>query len=275
MASVAVLFVHGIGKTKRGYSGALREGLRRALGEQAFGQIAFEEVYYQGFIQPQQEQLSERLKPGLQYFFIRDFLLFYLGDATAILYGSSDPESVYTQTQREVYRAAKKVYSEVSSPTRPVVVIAQSLGAQVVSSYIWDAQAGEGLWAALPEAVAQGPEPEALEFTKLGTTAYLLTTGCNIPLFLSGLPKIVPVDKPNRDFRWLNFYNPYDPLGWPLAPMYEIEEGNEEAVRVEDIVVHVGGPVLSWTPWSHSAYWTSEHFVEPAARLIRGLLART
>lgn len=275
MAKLAVLTVHGIGRTKRGYSRALERGLRRALGEVASRQIVFEEVFYQGVLQPNQERLWALLKPGLRWLFLRDMMLSSFGDAAAILFESSRPDSIYVQSQRKLYEALERARRALPGPAAPVVVIAQSLGGQLVSSYLWDAQRGEGIWSAPPSATQSG-EAE-LEFLQLRTTRLLFTTGCNIPLFLSGLPEIVPIDRPNPDFRWLNFYSPFDPLGWPLAPMYETGRfaALKAPVRIEDVAATVGPPLVAWTPLSHGAYWTSARFLEPAAQLIRELLGHT
>lgn len=97
-----------------------------------------------------------------------------------------------------------------------------------------------------------------------------MTTGCNIPLVVSGLTTVVPIDRPNEQFRWLNFYDKDDPLGWPLEPLYSY---TDTSAKPEDVVVNVGNLLTSWNPLSHSAYWTSASFVQPAAQLVTELLS--
>lgn len=263
MAKLAVLAIHGIGETQRGYSGRLEAHLRRALGN-VESELCFVEIDYQRHLQENQEGLWERVRHGLRWTLVRRFLLFYFGDAAAVLHNSSDPDSIYLKVQRTIREAAAQALAQLEGPECPVVVVAQSLGCQIVSSYLWDAQHRRGLWTA-------GQAAPNLEdaFLRLQTTRYLFTTGCNIPLVVSGLPVVVPIERPNRHFRWLNFYDPDDPLGWPLEALYRY---TERSARPEDRVVDAGNFLTRWNPLSHGAYWTSPSFIEPASALIRDLL---
>ncbi len=268
MAKLAVLAIHGIGTTGRGYSKKLETHLRRALGK-ASDEVCFVEVDYQKHLQENQEGLWERVRRGLRWSLLRRFLLFYFGDAAAVLYNSREPDSVYLQVQRSIYEAAAQALGKLESPDCPVVIIAQSLGCQIISSYLWDAQRNKGLWATRNTEGLEGEAPDKNTFLKLTTTRYFLTTGCNIPLIVSGLTVAVPIDKPNAHFRWLNYYDRDDPLGWPLAPLYSYES---TSARPEDVVVSVGNIFTGWNPLCHGAYWTSPSFIRPAAGLIRELL---
>lgn len=263
MAKLAVLAIHGIGNTRTGYSAALKRQLRRELGEARWREVCFVEIDYQKHLRDNQNRLWERVRSGLRWILIRKFLLFYFGDAAAVLYNSAEPNSVYRKIQETIKEAAADALEQLGGPECPVVVIAQSLGCQIVSSYLWDAQHSKGIWA---DAAADA----YTNFLRLGTTRYLLTTGCNIPLIVSGLHQVEPIDKPNPDFRWLNFYDVDDPLGWPLEPVYSYDR--DEQVKPEDIPVNVGGVFRHWNPLSHSAYWISPSFIEPAAARLRELL---
>ena len=271
MAKLAVLAIHGIGTTRRGYSKKLETHLRRAVGKRVSDELCFVEIDYQKHLQGNQEGLWRRVRNGLRWTLLRRFLLFYFGDAAAVLYNSREPDSVYLQVQRSIYEAAAGALGRLESSDCPVVIIAQSLGCQIVSSYLWDAQRDKGLWATRS---AEGLESEASRsdaFLKLATTRYFLTTGCNIPLIVSGLTKVVPIDKPNEYFRWLNYYDRDDPLGWPLAPLYSYESAS---ARPEDVVVSVGNVFTGWNPLCHGAYWTSPGFIRPAGKLIDELLSK-
>ena len=270
MAKLAVLAIHGIGTTRRGYSKRLETHLRHAVGRAVADDLCFVEIDYQRHLQGNQENLWKRVRRGLRWTVLRRFLLFYFGDAAAVLYNSRELDSVYLKAQRSIYEAATQALDQLESPTCPVVIIAQSLGCQVLSSYIWDAQRNRGIWAP-QHATAFGTEtPDRDAFLKLATTRYFLTTGCNIPLIVSGLEKVVPIDKPNDQFRWLNFYDPDDVLGWPLKDLYSYEG---TSARPEDIAVDVGTLLTNWNPLSHSAYWTSPSFIQPASRLLQQLIS--
>lgn len=261
MAKLAVLAIHGIGDTRTGYSAALEKRLRRELGAYS-SHLCFVEIDYQKHLHGNQTRLWERVGGSLRWLFIRRFLLFYFGDAAAVLYNSAATGSVYLKTQETVRQAAADALAQLDGPECPVVVVAQSFGCQIISSYLWDAQHGKGVWAG-------SDDDPYTTFLKLGTVRYFMTTGCNIPLIVSGLTKVEPFEKPNADFRWLNFYDADDPLGWPLEHLYSYDR--DEQARPEDVSVNVGGVLRHWNPLSHSAYWTSPSFIEPVAARLREL----
>lgn len=269
MAKLAILAIHGIGTTRPGYSQRLETHLRRAVGKKQSDQLCFVEIDYQRHLQSNQEELWERVRRGLRWTILRRFLLFYFGDAAAVLYNSRELDSVYLKVQQSIYEAATQALNQLESPNGPVVIIAQSLGGQVISSYIWDAQHSSGIWAPQHAPAFGTKTPHRDTFLKLSTTRYFLTTGCNIPLIVSGLEKVVPIDRPNEYFRWLNYFDQDDVLGWPLNHLYSYEN---TSVRPEDVAINVGNLLTSWNPLSHSAYWTSPNFIQPASRLITQLL---
>ena len=86
---------------------------------------------------------------------------------------------------------------------------------------------------------------------------------------MSGLDPIQAIDPPNDDFRWINYYDKDDILGWPLEPL-----NSSYRQLVEDVELRTRG-VLGWTPMSHTKYWKSGSFLKPVARLINELHAQT
>lgn len=260
MAKLAILTLHGMGDTKPTYADGLRKHLRRHLGADVFGGIFFEPIYYQDIIQENQRRVWHRMPSTLRWVFFRRFMLYYFSDAAAIQYQARLEGSVYLRTQARVRAAAERALGALPNPDAPVIIIAQSLGGQVVSSYLWDAYKQQGTWQGVSE------EHQITEFLKLQTTRYLFTTGCNIPLFVSGLERTEPITRPNQAFEWLNFYDADDPLGWPLQPL---SEAYGELVR--DVPTNVGNLFTNWNPLSHTAYWTSESFLEPIAARIQEL----
>lgn len=63
-------------------------------------------------------------------------------------------------------------------------------------------------------------------------------------------------------FTWKNFYDPDDPLGWPLK---NLSQSYKEAVR-NDYSVNVGGLLRSWNPMSHLAYWGDGDVIGPISK---------
>jgi hypothetical protein len=157
-----------------------------------------------------------------------------------------------------------------------VLLIAQSLGCQVMSNYLWDAQkqtSRRGVWRA-PRTRRGTPLDD---FLRLKTLRYFYTTGCNIPIFLAGFPekdiRAVKVNSGGYAFRWKNYYDPDDVLGWPLRPL---SPSYDQAVY-EDVPISAGGSLLghlaySWNTLSHLRYWQDDEVLKPLAADLEALL---
>jgi hypothetical protein len=68
--------------------------------------------------------------------------------------------------------------------------------------------------------------------------------------------------------RWWNYYDKDDVLGYPLKPI----SPSYDAVVDEDIEINVGGFATSFTPKSHTEYWTDNDFTEPVAKFLTAFL---
>lgn len=285
MADVALITVHGMGETLPDYADALMERLRGRLGAFA-GQVAMRAVYYQKILQDNQNLVWERTgeHSTVRYADLRKFVLFGFGDAAGLENRKEIPGSVYELAQGEIARTLLSAHA--LRPGMPVVFLAQSLGCQVLSSYIYDAQkaakglaVSAGIWRSIDAwadaAIGRALTASEKTFLRAGTCAALVTTGCNIPVFVAAhkIMHIVPIDPPTRLFKWINFYDPDDVLGWPLQPL---SGGYEDLV--EDRIVNASGGVASlllrsWNPLAHNSYWEDAAVVEAIAALLRRLAA--
>jgi hypothetical protein len=166
-----------------------------------------------------------------------------------------------------------------------VILLAHSLGCQVLSSYIYDAQKARaglpvaaGVWRDIDH-WARTLRGRALtesekHFLACGTALGWITTGCNIPIFVAAHKEmtIIPIAAPRPSFKWLNMYDPDDALGWPLRPL---SEGYR--VLVEDRAINAGNGVLdwivrSWNPLSHSCYWQDDEVIGELASMLGQLM---
>jgi len=68
--------------------------------------------------------------------------------------------------------------------------------------------------------------------------------------------------------RWLNYYDKDEVLGYPLKPISQ----SYDALVNEDIEINVGGFGASFTPLSHTAYWTDNDFTKPVAKFLADFL---
>ena len=272
MAKIAVIAIHGMGDTDENYADPLRENLESMLAPAEWAEIHFDKIWYQDILQGNEEALFERSKSQLDGKFLRKFLLYAISDAAGLEYSRTMPDSVYEIAQRRIFDVMGEAYQALGEQPAPVVMVAQSLGGQVISNYIWDAhkEPGPVTWGVWRHAHADLTE-EDKEFRRFGSLRTLFTTGCNIPIFVGGLPpdEIVPITPPNASFEWKNYFDEDDVLGWPLQPL-NLSGGY--STLVEDVAINAGGFFTSWNPLSHLGYWTDGDFLRPLTAHLRQLL---
>ena len=267
--TLALLTLHGMGDTRRDYADKLFERLRREVGRPIWERVLCKPIYYQDILQGNQADIFSRMRAQIDWMQLRKFLLYGFSDAGCLEYKKEAPNSPYLRTQQEILRRLDQVFDE-AGPI-PLIVVAQSLGGQVISSFLWDAEqepeATVGVWhGSLGDSVAHGSAHD--RFRRMQTLLRLYTTGCNIPLFVAGHQRIEAI-KANPRFKWFNFFDEDDVLGWPLRPLSPSYDR-----LVEDLAVNagsglVGTLVKSWNPLSHEGYWSDAAVVEHIASSIR------
>jgi hypothetical protein len=281
MSQTALLTVHGMGETPRDYAEKLFEAVAARLGPLS-AQVGFRSIYYQDILKPNQEAVWAKVSETthLRYADLRRFLLFGFGDAAGLENRKEIDGSVYEMAQEAIARQLLAVARH--DPATSVVFLAQSLGCQVLSSYVYDAQkaaaggqVGAGIWKdidawarrALGERLT---EPEK-RFLAGATCSAFVTTGCNIPIFCAAHKQmdIRPIARPTARFEWINLYDPDDALGWPLQPL-----SPGYAALVDDRAINAGQGVVtwilkSWNPLSHSAYWADAQVLDLLAQRLR------
>jgi hypothetical protein len=263
---LALLTVHGMGETKRDYARSLKERLDAKLRSQ-MNSVAFCPIYYQEILQPNEAEIWNRSQRtgGLHYDDLRKFFLFGFADAAGLENRKELPASVYEDAQIEIARTMLKARNDMGGDG-PVIVIAQSLGCQVFSSYIYDAQkaskgmASIGIWRNIDlfsEEITNSVRPltsEEKSFLAGDTIVGLVTTGCNIPIFVAAHKRmaIIPIE--------------------PLSDGY--------AKLVKDHRINAGHGLIkwlvSWTPMSHGGYWEDDDVLKPLTSLLKeGLSVQT
>jgi hypothetical protein len=281
MPNAALITIHGMGATPRDYALGLFARTRTMLAGDA-DLVDCHAVYYQDILKPNQEAVWARLDndQGLRYAELRRFLLFGFGDAAGLENRKEIDGSVYELAQAAIARALLDAYRH--APDAAVVFLAQSLGCQVLSSYVYDAQkafAGRsviaGIWKDVDawslRAFGRLLNDGELRFLACANCTAFLTTGCNIPIFVAAHKEldIKPIAPPTPDFHWVNLYDPDDALGWPLQPL-----SPGYAALVEDRAINAGHGLFevllkSWNPWSHTAYWDDTTVLAVLESLLR------
>ena len=180
--------------------------------------------------------------------------------------------------QNSILDVLDKTYDAVG-PNVKIVLIAHSLGCHVISNYIWDAQSIEANQGACRyEGFEDSPPGSDLDkFRRLKNLKFLYFTGCNIPIFLAGIPhgKIKAISSRGKgySFKWKNYFDPDDPLGWPLKNISTRNvKGSYKHEVNEDKAVNVGNVLNSCNPLSHNNYWSGNDVLNPLADDIKQLL---
>ncbi len=67
---------------------------------------------------------------------------------------------------------------------------------------------------------------------------------------------------------WLNVFDPYDVLGYPLKDLWDITNDTE----INDIPLNAGRFPVSMTPLSHNYYWTDTGFQSLVSAELQSIL---
>ena len=265
MKDVGLITIHGMGEVDYQYYQGLEYALERKLGA-SWSRISFQNIQYAPILQTPQDVLwvDMQSEPSnkLNYDAIRQFFLYGFGDAGSLEYSSRNNPIRYLAVQEEIQRAIDTAYDDLgNAPDKPLVIIAHSLGCQIISNYLWDAKSGKYIFEN-----SDTTDPDRAEFRKLTSLENLVTTGCNIPLFISGLENRECFQPPNDNFSWDNYYDADDVLGWPLRQLGESYE------MVNDHHVNVGNILTSWNPLSHTDYWDDKDVINPLVDILNSKL---
>lgn len=272
--TIALVTIHGMGDTERDYYTEFYDEIQKSLGKATWDKVIFKHIYYQDVLQGNQEDVFNRMRNQIDWMKLRKFLLYGFSDAASLEYKKDDIDSPYFLTQKTIMQTMDEIFDESGEEELPVVILAQSLGCQVISSYIWDAdpahKVSAGIWSVQrDDGGADGSSKD--NFRRMRSLQRLYTTGCNIPIFVSGHKKIDAITPPSQSFRWHNFFDEDDVLGWPLKPLSPSYEK-----LVEDISINAGGGLIgtitkSWSPFSHGQYWTDSEVVGHISSAIKQL----
>lgn len=269
--SIALITIHGMGDTERDYYVEFYDKIKQVVGNNIWDKIIFKPLYYQDILQNNQQIIFNKMRDQIDWMKLRKFLLYGFSDAASLEYKKDAGDSPYFLTQKMIMEAMDEIFDESGKQPIPVIVLAQSLGCQVMSSYIWDATPSQhpsvGIWKN-----SQADDSALDNFRRMRSLQCFYTTGCNIPIFVSGHKKIEAITPPLATFKWYNFFDEDDVLGWPLKPLSPSYDK-----IVEDISINAGGGIIgtiakSWNPLSHKQYWTDDVVIEHIASTIKQLV---
>ena len=269
--TVALLAVHGMGDTPPNFADEFKAAIRKRLGAK-WQNVHFESVYYQPVLQGSQRQVFDAMRKHIDWMRLREFMLYGFSDAASLEFKKDEVDSPYFRAQEVVLNVLDRVHQSVGDV--PVVIIAQSLGCQVLSSYLWDAERAPNAFAGVFKGNYDGIDPASpqAQFRRLRSLQALYTTGNNMPIFAAGHQNIRSFSKPHPNFRWFNFFDEDDVLGWPMQPL-----SADHKAQVTDMSINAGNLGLgaifkSWNPLSHELYWSDKAVLSHVASTIRALM---
>lgn len=266
---VGVLLVHGLGTVADDFAHDTIQELREKVSGRGLNreEIAWDSVYWAPLLSERENRLWVDLSADndLNWAKLRKFFINAFGSSTAYHSTSGRREEFYQQLHDMVHHSLQKLRAQLGGEDRPLVVIAHSLGAEIISDYIWDRQSGK-------EVERYGATP----FERMETLAGLVTLGSGIPLSTVSCKEVASIKFPPPELdqklvkraKWLNFYDSDDVLGWPLKPL---SDSYAQAVT-EDVEVSVGNILNSWNPANHLGYWTDASVMKPAGYLLASIL---
>jgi len=258
---VIVLAIPGIGTQPIGFSNKLMDDVDKlSKGTVLENSYCVEEAlpFKKTNVDANQSELLKRLGRNNQLggmLSLRKLVVNAFGDGVTFESGANRSDSVYRKVHEYLRRRIIEVNIKMSeNEGAKLVVVAASMGVHLLSTYIWDADNSKGIF----------ESNGATDNDNLRNLDYLFSLGCNIPLFISGksVQDIVPIDKRNANFKWDNYYDRDDVLGWPLADINEAY-----GALVKDYEINAGSYI-----GSHVRYWNDNDFTKPFVNSLINLL---
>ncbi|MEN8203966.1 MAG: hypothetical protein ABFS28_15310 [Bacteroidota bacterium] len=268
--TLGILMIRGSGESGFKRQDVFLERLEKDLSGRGLdmSQIAYELADWYAPLQTQQESVLDRMKAKkikLKSRLTRDLIITNIGDL--INYGGKPnaPSHAYEETHKLVHESILKLKNKLPE-NAPLVILASSMGTEIINNYIWDRQK------------ADGSDPfGASPFERFETLVGLFTFGSNLPIFASShlIDSLEPIAFPPPGLLpellpkavWRNYYDKNDSMGYPIKALNE----KYGKLKVTDIQINTGGILMSWNLLSHFGYWKSKKLVKEIADYIEGL----
>jgi hypothetical protein len=229
-------------------------------------QIHHEMVDWYGPLQVQQESVLDRMyaaKIKLGSRATRRLIVTNIGDL--ITYGGkpNTQSTGYADTHELVHQSILDLKNELEEDA-PLIILAASMGTEIISNYIWDRQ----------HATDADPFGNSA-FERFETLTGLFTFGNNFPIFAAAhdIDAMEPITFPPPDLApnllaravWENYYDKNDSMGYPIKALND----KYAEANVTDIQINVGNLLTFWNLFSHFGYWRSRKLAKRIARYIK------
>ncbi len=238
---IGILTVHGMGKQDSSYADEFENNIRTYLDESLQDKIFFEKSIWSGILDTKEKKFKSSISDfDLAYGWLRDFVLFYLGDVVAYQKSSGVNGEIYRGIHETIMSSLTNLISKVGDDGS-ILFVGHSLGSVIISDFVWDLQHKDksGLHSKVVGAVTMG-SPLAVY-----SLAYDAPKSMHIKNSLaprSGVP------------HWLNIYSITDILAYPVGSTYI-----NPTIDIEDRQMAAGNILKRWNPLSHSEYFGSKN----------------
>ena len=258
---VIILAIPGIGTHEQGFSVHLKHDIQKfSRGTSLEDNYKIVEAlpFQNTGVDSNQSKLLKKLGQNNKLggvFSMRKLVIEAFGDGVTFESGADRPNSVYQRVHEYLRERIREINElKVQNEGAKIVIVAASMGVHLLSTYIWDADNSIGTF----------KTNHAGENENLTNLDYLFSIGCNIPLFISGknIDEIKPINKRNPSFKWDNYYDRDDVLGWPLSDI-----NDDYGALVEDYEINTGAYI-----GSHIRYWKDNDFTKPFVKTLIELI---
>lgn len=232
-------------------------------------QIHYEYANWYGPTQHNQEILYHRFQNStsrMGAWALRRFVLFLISDVVAYTGEPHKKSTMYHDTHALIHKAFLNMKDNLED-NAPLIILASSLGTEIISNYIRDRQLHTS-----PDPFGETP------FERLETLTAIFMFGNNNAIYISAykIDEVKPFQFPPEKLAdkylsiayWGNFYDKSDPLGYPLKPINKYYHD----MVTEDVQINAGNILISWNPASHLGYWKSKKIRKRVAVYISKVL---
>jgi hypothetical protein len=272
---LGLLLIRGSGESGFKRQEHFIEKLDKELNERGINinELEIELVDWYAPLQIQQESILERMKASgikLKSRFTRHLIITNIGDLINYAGKPNRPSFAYQETHKMVHKSMLALKSRLAEQA-PLVILASSMGTEIINNYIWDRQRWEIRHPGETDPFASSP------FERFERLVGLFTFGSNLPIFSAShrIDSLEPITFPPPQLPahlaekavWENYYDKNDSMGYPIKA---INSRYEQSV-VKDIQINTGGWLMSWNLLSHFGYWKSKKLVKRIANFIQDL----
>lgn len=273
---LGILVVHGIGDQGPDYAEEMIAEISARLSKIDRVDpeyIQWDAVHWAPILSVKANRLWRKLKTNskMDWLPLRRLLVNFGGDVAGYRRVSAEEvkKGTYFQIHDKVRESIQSLRNSLGNDNYPLLVIGHSLGAQILSNYIWDIQKGDSV-----------VQVSNNQFEKMETLCGMVTFGCNMPIFTLAYDNVRAISFPLENLKihineneikkvviWKNFYDRDDVLGFPMKNLYTTGPN----IPIEDWEINVGGILSSWNPMSHTEYWTDDDFTKPVTNMIANI----